>query len=130
MKTKENYTTMDGYIFRHAEVDEFGNPVSKTKSKYPYSYDGFVTYRNGNNSEVNDTIWSDRIQQQDYSKVERLKKKHFGNVSDYYSNANPKKIEAFLSEFLGRDVTIIFIMEYCNVSSGYPVWRFDVKHNN
>lgn len=130
MKTKENYITMDGYVFRHTEVNEFGNPVSRTKSEYPYSYDGFVTYRNGDNSEVNGTIYSDRISQQDYSKTERLKKKHFGDTSDYYSNANPKKIESFLSEYLDRDIKLILIMEYCNVSSGYPVWRFDIKYNN
>ena len=27
------------------------------------------------------------------------------------------------------DLKLIFIMEYCNVSNGYPVWRFDFNLN-
>ncbi len=108
-------------------VNEFGKQVERTKSEYPYSYDGFVTYRSGKNEEVDNTIYSDRLQQWDYVKTDKLKLKHFGDKGDYYDGRSPKKIEKFLSEYLEKEVKIIFIMEYCNMSSGYPVWRFDIK---
>lgn len=106
-------------------VDEFDQPVERTKFDHPYSYDGFVTYRNGKNEEATGTVYSDRLLQWDYEKTRKLMKKHFGNTSDYYSERNPEKIEKFLSEYMGKKIKIIFIMEYCNVSSGYPLWRFD-----
>lgn len=109
-------------------VDEFDNPIQKTKFDYPYSYDGFVTYRNGKNEEANYTIYSDRLLQQDYSKTKELMQKHFGNTSDYYCNRSVNDIEAFLKDWLNKDnLKIIFIMEYCNVSNGYPYWRFECK---
>ena len=109
-------------------TDEFGNPVKRTKFDYPYSYDGFVTYRNGKNEEANQTIYSDRLLQQDYDKTRELMQKHFGNTSDYYCSRSVKDIEAFLKDWLNKDnLKIIFIMEYCNISNGYPYWRFDVK---
>jgi hypothetical protein len=106
-------------------VDEFGNPVERTKFDHPYSYDGYVTYRNGKNEEATSTVYSDRILRQDYEKTRKLMKKHFGDTSDYYNDREPEKIEEFLSEYLDKKIKIIFIMEYCNKSSGYPLWRFD-----
>lgn len=110
-------------------VDEYGNPVEKTKWEYPYSYDGFVTYRNGDNAEVSHTVYSDRLLQQDHDKTRKLMKKHFGNQGDYYSERSPEAIEKFLTEWFNdeRPLKLILVMEYCNVSSGYPVWRFDIK---
>lgn len=110
--------------------DEFGNPITRTPQTNPYSYDGFVTYRNGENKEANCTIYSDRLIRENYKLVRDLMQKHFGNQGDSYSQRNPKDIERFLAEYLNKDVKIIFIMEYCNVSSGYPLWRFDIKVSN
>ena len=116
-----NYSTYNG------PVDEYGNRVEKTKYTHPYSYDGFVTFRNGKNEEVNHTVYSDRIVQWDYKKARKLMKKHFGNEGDYYTDRSPDKIESFLKEYFGKELKLILVMEYCNVSSGYPVWRFDLK---
>ena len=109
-------------------VDEFGKPIKRTPFEYPYSYDGFVTYRGGENSEANNTIYSDRLLQWDYEKCRKMMKKHFGESGDYWNNRSPKKIESFLKEWCGdKNLKLIFVMEYCNVSNGYPVWRFDFK---
>jgi len=108
--------------------NEYGVNTKRTPQTHPYSFDGYVTYRNGTNEEVNGTVYSDRLQQWDYQKTENLKQKHFGNKGDYYDNRTPEQIEAFLSEYFEKPVKIIFIMKYCNFSSGYPTWRFDYKH--
>lgn len=106
-------------------VNEFGKAVERTKQDYPYSYDGFITYRNGKNEEANHTIYSDRLLQWDRDKYNKLSKKHFGDEGQYFYSRNPKSIEAFLAEWTEQEVKLIFIMEYCHMSSGYPVWRFD-----
>lgn len=107
-------------------VDENGKPVKKTVFSHPYSYDGFVTWRGGKNSEANNTIYSDRLWQWDYKKTDELCMKHFGDKSQYFSGRSPEKVEAFLREYTGqKELKLIYIMEYCNQSSGYPYWRFE-----
>ena len=118
----------DGMLRYDVRVDEHGNPVKRTREECPYSYDGFVVYRNGENSEANNTIYSDRLLQWDYAKYNRLSKKHFGNEGQIFFDRDPKKIEKFLQDWMGNPkLKLIFIMEYCNVSNGFPLWRFDVK---
>lgn len=113
-----------GFVFPQYQ-DENGKPIKKTPLTHPYSYDGYVTYRNGTNQEIEDTVYSDRLTQWDYHKTKNLMQQHFGNQGDYYSSRSPKKIEAFLSECIGREIKLILIMQYCNAANGYPVWRFD-----
>ncbi len=112
------------------EADEHGKPVSRTKSEHPYSYDGFVVWRGGENKEANDTVYSDRLLQWDYEKYNRLSVKHFGNKGQTFSDREPKKIEAFLRDWCDApELKLVFVMEYCNASSGYPLWRFDFNAN-
>ena len=111
-------------------IDEFDNPVEKTKNKFPYSYDGFILHRFGPNSEVDSTIYSDRFKLWDNEKFNLLKEKYFKNKGDYWPTSEPELIEKFLQEFFDKsDLKLIFIMEYCNISSGYPYWRFDFTLN-
>ena len=126
---KNTFISLDGMVtYCSPYVDEHGNAVERTKDKYPYTYDGFVTWRGGENSEVTGTVYSDRLLQWNYQKTRDLMQKHFGNTGDYYSSRSPKQIQAFLSEYFEEEIELIFIMEYCNVSSGYPLWRFDFKN--
>ena len=69
-----------------------------------------------------------RSLQQDREKYHKLSKKHFKNEGHYFNNRSPKKIEKFLKDWFGnKKLKLVFIMEYCNVATGYPVWRFDIK---
>lgn len=113
-------------IYFNGAVDEFGKPVERTKDKYPYSYDGFVTYRNGENKEANCTAYSDRmIREGEYNE---LSERHFGNSGQMFYGRSPKKIEEFLRDwFKDPELKLILVMEYCNMSSGYPLWRFDFR---
>lgn len=112
-------------------VDEYGNPVKRTKAEYPYSYDGFVTWRGGENSEITSTIYSDRLRMWDKEKreLDGLLEKHFGGTGDYWFNRSPEAIEAFFRDYLKKpELKLILVMEYCNWSNGYPLWRFDVAY--
>jgi hypothetical protein len=118
-------TFVSGCFFGQA-VDEFDNPVVRTKQSHPYSYDGFVTYRNGKNEESTGTIYSDRLLKWDYEKSRSLMKKHFNESGDYWDRRDPLKIQSFLREWTGdNELKLVLVMQYCNVSNGYPVWRFD-----
>ncbi len=117
-----NQTVYGGYI------DEHGNLIERTPHSHPYSYDGFVTYRDGENSETNMTLYSDRMLQQNYNKTRILLYEHFGDDGDYYSGRDPKVIEKFLRKWMDKpNLKLILVMQYCNQSTGYPVWRFDVN---
>lgn len=134
MKNKSASATQRDIFGYHSSfefcVGKDGNPVKRTKSEHPWTYDDFVTWRGGENSLIDDGVYSDRLLQWDHDKCRSLMRKHFGNESDYYTNRSPKQIEAFLSELLGRSIKLILIMECCNQSSGHPLWRFEFKYNN
>jgi hypothetical protein len=107
-------------------VDEHDKPITRTPTTHPYSYDGFITWRGGKNEEANNTIYSDRLWQWDHKKTNKLCEKHFGDKSQYFNQRTPEQIEAFLRDYTNNpNLKLIFIMEYCHQSSGYPIWRFE-----
>lgn len=107
-------------------MDEHGNSVKRTKYTHPYSYDGFVQERCGKNEEANGTVYTDRLLQWNHGLTRKLMKKHFEDDGDYWNLRSAKSIEEFLRERLENPtLRVILVMEYCNVSNGYPVWRID-----
>jgi hypothetical protein len=116
------------YIAKYGLIDRDGAPVKKTKASHPYSYDGFVQWRGGDNSEVTGSVYTDRLYQFDYKKYNELCIKHFGNEGDYWGNRNPKRIEEFLRDWFEKpELEIVLISEYCNQATGYPVWLLEYK---
>lgn len=125
MMTNRSFEVYQGHM-SISSVDEHDQPVSRTKSSHPYSYDGFVTWRSGANNEAESTIYSDRLLEFDRQKHNDLCRKHFGDEKQYWDDRSPLKIEAFLRDWTdNQKLRLILIMEYCNQSSGYPCWRFD-----
>jgi hypothetical protein len=113
------------HIYYGSEMDYEGNPVKRTKKDYPYSYDPYVIYRNGKNSDVTDSVYSDRLFQWDPKLYNELSEKHFGNKGQFFSNRNIESIEKFLADYLNfKDLKLIVLMEGANFSSGYPYWVF------
>lgn len=107
--------------------DENGIVVKRTKQLFPYNYDGFILYRKHPNEYSNTTLYSDRLRQNSKD-WDSLLKKYFNNISDYFDDRCPEKIELFLQELLNKpNLELVFIMEYCNQSTGFPVYRFEVK---
>ena len=68
---KRNYNIFGFECFEN--IDRFGNEVERSQSSHPYSYDPFVTFRNGENEEINDTVYSDRLFQWNPQKYNKLK---------------------------------------------------------
>lgn len=103
-------------------VDEFGNVVERNMFTHPYSYDGFVIYRGGENSEAKDTVYTDRLRSE--CSFEELSKKY--DIRDMnWRDKSIETLEMFLSELFSKKMKIILFMQYCNISTGYPVWRID-----
>ncbi len=118
-----------GNIFNSTFVDEHGNPVKRTKHTHPYGYDGFVLWQD-KTVKVTGTIYSDRLLEWDFAKHDKLCKKHFNNTSQYWDQRNPEHIQAFLRDWCEKpQLKLGLVMQYCNLATGYPCWRFDYNEN-
>lgn len=108
-------------------IDEHGNAVEKTKDEFPYSYDGFVKERKYTDLKATGTVYTDRLLQWDFKLTRGLIKKHFGNTAgDYWEDRSLEDIQGFLRERLSKpELIVTLVMEYCNISTGFPVWRID-----
>ncbi len=122
MKKMNNngYITDDGWFcevpFRPKEYEI----RSKHDERYHYSYSPFIVW--GEDIPEQGCVYTDRLFQWDPEKFDKLCLKHFGNVSQYFNDRNHELVEAFLSDYLGKKVKLGMIVEWCNVSSGYPLW--------
>jgi hypothetical protein len=110
----------------HGPVDLEGRPVAKTKTSNPHDYDGHVIWRGGRNDSINGCDYTDRLQQWDADKFSRCCKAHMDGVR--WDNAPPEQVQAFLRDYhVDPGLRLIAIMEWCNQSSGYPVWSLHYK---
>lgn len=100
--------------------------LKKGRYAYPYTYDPFLIFFNEKATQgATGTIYTDRLLQWDYEKHNLLCKKHFGNEGQYWHDREAKKIEAFLCDWTGKKIVLVANIQYVNMSSGYPQWRFD-----
>ena len=107
-------------------MDEDGNPVSRPKDKFSYSYDFFVTWKTEKfKSKDRTAVYSDRLWQWNHQKYDSLCQKHWQNQGQNFYDREPKQIEAFLRDYHDLpNLELVMIQEGCNVSSGYPIWLF------
>ena len=129
MKNKVAFSGQYDMIYQNYRyINEFGQPIERTPDKYNYSYDDYVTYRGGNNKEANHTMYSDRMLHD--LKYNDLCQKWFGSQGQMFDSRKPEDIENWLRDWYDdQDLKLILIMQYCNQSNGYPLWRFDFKHS-
>lgn len=110
-------------------VDEFGNIVKRPPATHPYSYDPFVVWEHPERNkslQADDTVYTDRLWQWDYSKAEKLCFRHWGNVGQMFYDREPEQIQAFLRDYLDvPNLTLVLIMQCVHLGNGYPLWRFD-----
>lgn len=107
----------------YGTVGPDGDPIIRTPLTHPYNYDAFVLWDNGH--PARNTVYSDRLYQWDADKHNALCEKHFNSRGQYWNKRDPKTIEAFLCDYLGENIELCRVSEYCNPSNGYPCWRFD-----
>ena len=106
-------------------VDLDGRRVKKTPRDYPYSYDPFVIYKGDDlNIEEDDSFYSDRLSLwYDCERMRELKEKYSIEHGDYFWAYNPiEKLDKFLSDLMRISAKITAIVQYCNISNGYPYW--------
>jgi len=119
----DEFGNLVNYFYR----DENGNLVNRTKEKYPYSYDFFVTYDNRSKVITNNTVYSDRMWEWDSVKYDKCTKEIWNDCRQVFFNSSPQDIEKFLQLYFNNgNLILTLIMEGCNQSSGYPLWRFDM----
>lgn len=93
----------------------------RTKSEHPYSYSPIIVF--GNETPGTTCVYDDRMYSWDSKKMQKLSKKHLG--AGDFSCQSPKKVEAFLAEYFNKpNLKLHMIVEWCNVSNGYPYWSF------
>lgn len=100
------------------------DPQFKSKWTNPYDYDPIIQFIG--KGEANASIYTDRLLQWDSKRHDELCVKHFGNEGQNWDRREPKKIEAFLRDWCDdQKLKLTQVIEYCNVSNGYPTWRLD-----
>lgn len=71
------------------------------------------------------TIYTDRLYQWDHEKHDRLCKKHFGDTGQVWRYRDPEAIEAFLCDWLDKEVEIVTIEPQIHQARGYKLCRID-----
>jgi hypothetical protein len=85
----------------------------------PYSYSPIIIW--GEEKEKETAQYSDRLYQQNFEATEKMCLTHFGDRGQHFN----RRIESFLKERLDYpNLKLHMIVEWCNVSSGYPYWSF------
>lgn len=95
--------------------------MGKMKNTHPYDYDPFYLMNTG--IKAKEALYTDRLYMWNHKKHDDLCQKHFGSISQYWNNRNSKNIEDFLKDWNENpELKLVFIIEYCNKSNGYPCW--------
>ncbi len=100
-----------------------GEPVERTKAQYPYSYDTFIVWRTGANTEVTNSVYTDRMRQWEPEKFDALQKKY----NKQFPAMTPAELTSYMREYTGKQVEVIYLAECCNNANGYPLWLIGYK---
>jgi hypothetical protein len=116
----------NGDLIESVFYDNYGNLVERPKHDYPYSYSPYVNWQHPKAElleKQNAGFYTDRAFTWDHEKYNDLCQKHFGDHGQYWNNRAPSLIQLFVRDY-NDDQSLILtkVIEYCNVSNGYPVW--------
>jgi hypothetical protein len=81
-------------------------------------------FDDGSDHSDDQAVYSDRLLQWDYNKHNELCEKYFGNKGQLWSNRDPKLIESFLCDYMGKPIKLTKIDKTENRATGYPIWIF------
>lgn len=116
-------------------IDRHGNPVKKTPFSHPYSYDCFVKQRFGPNEDIESSIYTDRMFQWDWDKMNKaqdvVRKRKGWKDCFNWSNLTKEDLDALIQYYWDNpNLEMVLFEECCNVSSGYPIWIVSFKDNS
>lgn len=121
----------------HRDVE--GNKIERTKREYPYSFSDYVRYINGKyrgqtkpfsikleEGKQFHTAYSDRMGGWDRDHFDACFKEQLPIGSGGMRHGNPSMIEKFLKAyFRDENLELVKIVDCCNHSSGFEIFRFD-----
>lgn len=114
------FTEYEGFTMR--PVDLQGRPVERTKASHPYNYSGFVQHRWRKNQDGMTSAYTDRMRTWDPEAFDRARKAAEVR-GDLFGQLRAAQWEAFLAAYYrDRDLNLVAVMEWCNVSNGHPLW--------
>lgn len=129
------FGSFDPYMFVDDRADEdlMLHDPPWTKQSHPYCYDPFTIWGKPHPSkECNGTVYTDRLDQWDSGKYDRLSRKHYCRGSNNFErpfdshNCKGELIEAFLRDwFDDPELRLLRVIEYCSPATGYQTWRLD-----
>ena len=109
-------------------LDVKGNPVKRTRDKFPYSYDPYVIYQRPEFKESDLTFYSDRVEhcyftreEQDKA-LEKMGLKRYGGSWERFSWKNPSQVQEYLSILMNKPILVTAITEGANHATGYEYW--------
>lgn len=125
-----------GAVYRYSEgvqinTDAYGNAVERSKHEHPYSYSPHVQWQADDKTLAWAKLANDKLCYTDTDKImtswtrcNSLMRKHFGNEGQYWTDRDPKAIEAFMRDWTEcPDIVLLKVTDYCNASNGYPYWE-------
>lgn len=120
-----DFLTTDGCVY-DVYLDLNGNPIKRTPSEYPYSYDEYVLYKSPDFKQTDTMVYSDRLLQWNWQAFEKAVSEVWPETphSQYFSGKKPQDINRFLNLYLGKEVKLTAVLQGCNWGNGYPYWIF------
>jgi hypothetical protein len=112
---------MQGQLVLKDIFDEEGKAVYRGIAK---PYKPVTTFKKPGNMLANNAVWTDWLLAGNWDKYHELCRKHFGNESQMWFDREPKVIESWLSDYMGKPLTLVEIQHHINASSWHHVWFF------
>ncbi|MDU8351011.1 hypothetical protein RYA05_03770 [Pseudomonas syringae pv. actinidiae] len=127
------------HSYSYQEMDREGNVIKRTRRDHPYNFDDFVSWVNPKyHGKTNPctikpegdkqlhTAYTDRMSGWDREKYSRCAEKHFTRDNGGIRHGGGAVATAFLAEYFGDpELELVKIVECCDHSSGYEIWRYD-----
>ena len=92
-----------------------------TKQEKPYAYSPFFTFGSHSTIAGASADYTDRYLSWGAEKF-RAAQKVAGIKGDWWNTATPAQVQKFVTAYYGKGYKLVGIVEWCNVSSGYPHW--------